>query len=131
MLCRSEADRRGGAVIRLPNRPEATVALPDRHLGDLVGEELRGLDPDEPFADALEATTGVPDLAYRSPVREYVWFDPAEENAGSGGETLPPVPPGSEGTDDGAPQGVGDPAPGARAARQAGPRRCLPGARSP
>src|SRR3712207_8512311 len=125
MLCRSEADRRGGAVIRLPNRPEATVALPDRHLGDLVGEELRGLDPDEPFADALEATTGVPDLAYRSPVREYVWFDPAEENAGSGGGTLPALPPASEDTGDVAQQGVGDPDQGARDAAEGVPWRRL------
>jgi glucose-6-phosphate dehydrogenase assembly protein OpcA len=118
---RVEADRRGGAVIHQPYRPEATVALPDRQLGDLVGEELRRLDPDEPFADALEATTGVPDLTYRSPVREYVWFDPAEENAGSGGETLPAVPPDSEGTDEVAEQGVDDPDQGARDAGQAVP----------
>ena len=77
---RVDADRRGGAVITQPYRPEATVALSDRQLGDLVGEELRRLDPDEPYAEALEATTGVPDLAFRSPVREYVWFDPAEDN---------------------------------------------------
>ncbi|MGY1761872.1 glucose-6-phosphate dehydrogenase assembly protein OpcA [Geodermatophilus sp. SYSU D00779] len=118
---RVEATRRGGAVIHQPYRPEATVALPDRQLGDLVGEELRRLDPDEPFADALEATTGVPDLAYRSPVREYVWFDPAEENAGSGGQTLPAVPPDSEGTDEVAQQGVDDPDQGARDAGQAVP----------
>jgi hypothetical protein len=115
------ADRRGGAVISQPYRPDATVALPDRTLGDLLGEELRRLDPDEPFADALEATTGVPDLTYRSPVREYVWFDPAEENAGSGGETLPAVPPDSEGTDEVAEQGVDDPDQGARDAGQAVP----------
>ncbi|NEK58780.1 glucose-6-phosphate dehydrogenase assembly protein OpcA [Geodermatophilus sabuli] len=72
------ADRRGGAVIAQPYRPEATVALPDPQLGDLVGEELRRLDPDEPFAEALEAATGASDLAARSPEREHVWFDPAQ-----------------------------------------------------
>jgi glucose-6-phosphate dehydrogenase assembly protein OpcA len=73
-----QADRRGGAVISQPYRPDATVALPDRVLGDLLSEELRRLDPDEPYSDALEAATGVSDLADRSPVREHVWFDPAE-----------------------------------------------------
>jgi glucose-6-phosphate dehydrogenase assembly protein OpcA len=74
------ADRRGGAVISQPFRPDANVALPDRPLGDLLSEELRRLDPDEPYSDALESATGVSGLADRSPVREHVWFDPAEEN---------------------------------------------------
>ncbi|TFV65899.1 UNVERIFIED_ORG: glucose-6-phosphate dehydrogenase [Bacillus sp. AZ43] len=74
------ADRRSGAVISQPYRPDATVALPDRPLGDLLSEELRRLDRDEPYSEALEAATGVTGLAGRSPEREYVWFDPAEEN---------------------------------------------------
>jgi hypothetical protein len=73
-------DRRGGAVITQPFRPDATVALPERVLGDLLSEELRRLDPDEPYSDALESATGVTGLAERSPMREHVWFDPAEEN---------------------------------------------------
>ena len=75
---RVQADRRGGAVISQPGRSNSTVALTDRALGDLVGEELRRLDRDEPFAEALEAATGVAGLAGRSPVREHVWFDPAD-----------------------------------------------------
>jgi glucose-6-phosphate dehydrogenase assembly protein OpcA len=75
---RIEADRRGGAVITQPFRPDASVALPERALGDLLSEELRRLDDDEPYSDALEAATGVTGLAERSPVREHVWFDPAE-----------------------------------------------------
>jgi len=81
------ADRRGGAVISQPFRPDATVALPDRVLGDLLSEELRRLDTDEPYREALEAATGVTGLADHSPVREHVWFDPAERDgngAGSG-----------------------------------------------
>jgi hypothetical protein len=73
-----QADRRGGAVITQPFRPDTTLALPDRALGDLLGEELRRLDPDEPYSEALEATTGITGLADRSPEREYIWFDPAE-----------------------------------------------------
>jgi glucose-6-phosphate dehydrogenase assembly protein OpcA len=75
---RVQVDRRGGAIISQPYRPDSLVALPDLSLGDLLGEELRRLDPDEPYSDALEATTGVSGLAERSPVREHVWFDPAD-----------------------------------------------------
>lgn len=74
------ADRKGGAVVSQPYRPDATVALPDRSLGDLLSEELRRLDTDEPYRDALEAASGVNGLADRSPTREHVWFDPAEAN---------------------------------------------------
>ena len=78
------ADRHGGATISQPFRPDATAALPERALGDLLSEELRRLDPDEPYSDSLEAATGVTGLAERSPNREHVWFDPAEEH-GNGG----------------------------------------------
>ncbi|MFP5370984.1 MAG: glucose-6-phosphate dehydrogenase assembly protein OpcA [Actinomycetes bacterium] len=80
---RIHADRRGGATISQPCRPDATVALPERGLGDLLSEELRRLDSDEPYREALEAATGVSGLAARSPVREYVWFDPAGEDEGA------------------------------------------------
>jgi glucose-6-phosphate dehydrogenase assembly protein OpcA len=74
------ADRKGSAVVTQPNRPDATVALPERALGDLLSEELRRLDTDEPYRDALESATGVTGLVDHSPVREHVWLDPAEEN---------------------------------------------------
>jgi glucose-6-phosphate dehydrogenase assembly protein OpcA len=79
------ADHRGGAVIHQPFRPDSTVALPDRVLGDLLGEEMRRLDPDEPYAEALEAATGRSELSRRSKVRSHIWFDPAEH--GDGEET--------------------------------------------
>ena len=69
-------------MISQPYRPDATVTLPERALGDLLSEELRRLDTDEPYREALEAATGVTGLADRSPVREHVWFDPAEEYGG-------------------------------------------------
>ena len=77
---RITADHRAGAVISQPNRPDGTVALPARSLGDLLSEELRRLDPDEPYSDALEAATGLAGLTERSPEREHVWFDPAEDD---------------------------------------------------
>jgi glucose-6-phosphate dehydrogenase assembly protein OpcA len=97
-VVRIEADRRGGAILSQPFRPDSTVALPDRSLGDLVGEELRRLDPDEPYQEALETATGVHGLADRSPVREHVWFDPAEahENGhGAAPAAMPAAPTGS------------------------------------
>ncbi len=78
------ADRRGGAVISQPYRPDATVALPDRGLGDLLSEELRRLDRDEPYSEALQAATGMTGLSGRSPEREHEWFDPAEAEQGNG-----------------------------------------------
>jgi glucose-6-phosphate dehydrogenase assembly protein OpcA len=138
---RVQADRRGGAVITQPYRPDSTVALPDRALGDLLGEELRRLDPDEPFSEALEATTGVTGLAERSPVREHVWFDPADpEGKGRGngaphrkpprdrtraGTPAPAVPVDSEHADEVAQQSVHDQPPATpRSTRKgAGPSR--------
>ena len=84
---RVHADRRGGAVISQPYRPDASVALPDRVLGDLLSEELRRLDRDEPYSEALETATGVAGLSARSPERELVWFDPAEPDGNGGGDS--------------------------------------------
>jgi glucose-6-phosphate dehydrogenase assembly protein OpcA len=80
---RVTADRRGSAVISQPFRPDTSATLPERPLGDLLGEELRRLDPDEPYSDALAAATGITGLSERSPTREHVWFDPAEAGDGA------------------------------------------------
>jgi glucose-6-phosphate dehydrogenase assembly protein OpcA len=118
---RVHADRRGGAVISQPYRPDATMALPERSLGDLLGEELRRLDPDEPYAEALEVTTGVTGLAGRAALRAHVWVDPAEQDGrgaspasadhvgeGSPHGEAPTVPPDSEGADEVAEHGEHD-----------------------
>jgi glucose-6-phosphate dehydrogenase assembly protein OpcA len=103
------ADRRGGAVISQPYRPDSTVPLPDRVLGDLLSEELRRLDPDEPFSDSLEAATGLTGLSDRPANREHVWFDPAEGNGdGDGAATAPTVPGDSEDADEVAQSGEHD-----------------------
>ncbi|SFL07505.1 glucose-6-phosphate dehydrogenase assembly protein OpcA [Geodermatophilus ruber] len=78
---RVQADRRGGAVVIQPYRPDTRVALRDRPLGDLLGEELRRLDPDEPYSEALGAATRTTGLAERSPVRQHIWVDPAQPDA--------------------------------------------------
>ncbi|WP_052091496.1 glucose-6-phosphate dehydrogenase assembly protein OpcA [Modestobacter caceresii] len=75
-VVRVQDDRKGGAVINQPFRPEAIVALPDRSLGELIGEELRRLDSDEPYSEALEAVTGAAGLSDRPACRDHVWYDP-------------------------------------------------------
>jgi len=124
---RLQDDRKGGAVIEQPMRPTAVVALPDRSLGELVGEELRRLDQDEPFSEALEVVTGERGLADRPPLREHVWFDPMKpRQSDADAETeltadpvpaevghtaatrLPTVPPSSEDTDEVAQSGEHD-----------------------
>jgi glucose-6-phosphate dehydrogenase assembly protein OpcA len=87
---RVTADHRGGAVITQPFRPDTTVALPDRSLGDLLGEELRRLDPDQPFSEALSAATGVSGLADRSSVREHIWVDPMQPDGPAPGSRPAP-----------------------------------------
>jgi glucose-6-phosphate dehydrogenase assembly protein OpcA len=97
-------DRKGGAVISQPYRPDATVALPKRTLGELIGEEMKRLDSDEPYREALEAATGVTGLADRSPVREHHWFDPMRPPA----PLAPTVPADSQDDDEVAQTGTGD-----------------------
>lgn len=52
-----ELDRTDGknAVLRQPGQPDRRVALPQRTARECLAEELRRLDPDEIFADALAA----------------------------------------------------------------------------
>jgi glucose-6-phosphate dehydrogenase assembly protein OpcA len=47
-------DGRSATLVR-PNQPDRQLPLPIRDLGELLAEELRRLDPDEPYADALSA----------------------------------------------------------------------------
>ena len=69
-------------LLRRVGQPDSTVALPERELGDLLAEELRRLDADQPYADALGAATGTPGLSARSSHRVHIWRDPAEASAG-------------------------------------------------
>jgi hypothetical protein len=64
-------------VLKRANLPERTLPLVERVLGDELAEELRRLDPDQPYAAALGAATGRRNLDARSGVRVHVWHDPA------------------------------------------------------
>lgn len=64
------------ALLSRPGQPERTMPLADRGLGDLLAEELRRLDADPIYSDALSAWSGINGLAHRPPVREHIWRDP-------------------------------------------------------
>jgi len=68
------------ATLRRTGQPERTMSLESRDLGDLLAEELRRLDADETYAEALAAATGETALSDRSAVRTHVWHDPTEES---------------------------------------------------
>lgn len=66
------------ATLTRSNEPERVMPLPRRELGDLLAEELRRLDADEPYAEALAAATGVQDPLAPPAGRTHIWQDPAE-----------------------------------------------------
>lgn len=70
--------RAGVGVVSQEGRPDSSAALDEREIGDLLGEELRRLDVDELYSEALAAATSTPSLSGRSPTRSLVWVDPAE-----------------------------------------------------
>ena len=66
------------ATLSRTGQPDRSMPLPRRDLGDLLAEELRRLDADESFADALATCTGVAGLSDRSATRTHIWQDPAD-----------------------------------------------------
>jgi glucose-6-phosphate dehydrogenase assembly protein OpcA len=51
------------AMLRRPGEPERRVALHRRDTAELLAEELRRLDPDEVYAEAIEPFLGPAGLA--------------------------------------------------------------------
>jgi glucose-6-phosphate dehydrogenase assembly protein OpcA len=64
------------ATLSRTGRPDRQLPLRRRDLGDLISEELRRLDADQPYADALEAATHTKGLNDRQAKRTHVWKDP-------------------------------------------------------
>ncbi len=72
----------GSVVLSRTDQPDSEVALPERELGDLLAEELRRLDADQPYAEALGMATGVPALADRADEpRTLIWVDPMQTSS--------------------------------------------------
>ena len=66
------------ATLRRTDQPDRIMPLPRRELGDLLAEELRRLDADEPYAEALAAATGDTSPLSPPPGRTHIWRDPAQ-----------------------------------------------------
>ena len=64
-------------VLRRTSQPDSVGPFPDRSLGELLAEELRRLDDDATYAEALGAVTDLPDLELRPSQRVHIWKDPA------------------------------------------------------
>jgi len=64
-------------VMSRPGQQDSIAPFPNRSTGDVLAEELRRLDPDEPYAQALGAVTGQDDLNGRPAQRTHIWMDPA------------------------------------------------------
>ena len=67
----------GAATLRRTGFPDRVLPLLDRALGEELAEELRRLDPDQPYAEALGAAAGLTGLVERPALREHIWHDPA------------------------------------------------------
>ncbi|MCU1659838.1 MAG: Glucose-6-phosphate dehydrogenase subunit [Pseudonocardiales bacterium] len=65
-------------ILRREGTPDSIAPFPERSLGELLAEELRRLDADEIYADALGTVCDVPGLAEHPAQRTHVWKDPAE-----------------------------------------------------
>jgi glucose-6-phosphate dehydrogenase assembly protein OpcA len=66
----------GTATFRRSGQGERQLPLVRRALGEELAEELRRLDPDQIYAEALGAMSGVHGLDAREPNRVHVWKDP-------------------------------------------------------
>jgi glucose-6-phosphate dehydrogenase assembly protein OpcA len=72
------ADAQGGKLIlQRAGQQDSIAPFPERSLGELLAEELRRLDADEIFAQALGTVTGMSGLADRPSQRVHIWRDPA------------------------------------------------------
>ncbi len=77
------------ATISRSGYPDRVLPLPGRGVGELLAEELRRLDDDEVFGEALGTYSGLQNLGARSPHREHIWRDPMDKSLTVAG-TAPP-----------------------------------------
>lgn len=67
----------GTATLRRSGVNDRILPLLRRRLGEELAEELRRLDPDQPYGSALQAATGTSGLGERPATRTHIWRDPA------------------------------------------------------
>ena len=75
------------AVIKRADHAERVMPLAFRDLGDLLAEDVRRLDSDEVYSEALSAWTDIKGLSARSNKREHIWYDPATGHEGKPAKT--------------------------------------------
>jgi glucose-6-phosphate dehydrogenase assembly protein OpcA len=76
--CVSVIRDEGTALFTRTGQEDRYMPLPRRTVGDELAEELRRLDPDQIYGEALGALAGVSDLDKRPPMRVHVWKDPVQ-----------------------------------------------------
>jgi glucose-6-phosphate dehydrogenase assembly protein OpcA len=81
--CLTLTRENGTALFSRTGQQDRVMPLPRRPLGDELAEELRRLDADQIYADALGALTGVDDLDGRPAHRVHVWKDPIAATSGT------------------------------------------------
>lgn len=64
-------------ILRRQGQQDSVSPFPERSLGELLAEELRRLDADEVYAEALGTVSGLAGLAQRPAQRVHIWNDPA------------------------------------------------------
>jgi glucose-6-phosphate dehydrogenase assembly protein OpcA len=90
------------AIFERTGQADRHLPLTRRPLGDELAEELRRLDADQIYAEALSSTTGLTGLDERPGQRVHIWKDPtaprrAAVPAGASGDTPATAPAGSGG----------------------------------
>jgi hypothetical protein len=75
------------ATFRRSGQDDRQLPLVRRPLGDELAEELRRLDADQVYAEALGAIVGVTGLEQRPGRRVHVWKDPATAHRAEAGVT--------------------------------------------
>jgi glucose-6-phosphate dehydrogenase assembly protein OpcA len=63
-------------VLRREGLQDSFMPFGDRPLGELLAEELRRLDADHVYAEALSNLTGVEGIEERPANRQHIWWDP-------------------------------------------------------
>ncbi|MDQ1730284.1 MAG: hypothetical protein QOK10_443 [Pseudonocardiales bacterium] len=64
-------------LMRRPGQMDTIQPFPKRTTGDMLAEELKRLDADQPYGEALGAVSGQTGLNQRPAVRTHIWHDPA------------------------------------------------------
>ncbi len=74
----------GRLLLQRDGQPDSISPFPERATGELLAEELRRLDTDPTYAEALGTVTGIYGLNDRSSQRVHIWKDPALADGATG-----------------------------------------------